>query len=602
MRVSKLYRKFWSSLVVILLLNGVVIAQTYPGGNRSSTDKTNDYFMQSQKLNRVMQMIYYQYVDTVNIGKILEKGIVEMLTTLDPHSAYIPVKDVQRSNEPLQGNFEGIGISFQVIKDTITVIQPIKGGPSEKIGIQTGDKIVFIGDTVATGKHCTNDWVAYKLRGAKGTKVIVKIKRANIPDLLAFTIIRDKIPIYSIESYFMIDKETGYLQLDRFSQTTVEEFETAIRKLKSEGMKNLIFDLRGNSGGFLHAAVELADQFLSDEKLVVYTQNNQDKNRVDYNTKEEGIFEKGKLVVLIDEYSASASEIVSGAVQDWDRGIIIGRRSFGKGLVQSQFPLQDGSLVRLTTSRYYIPSGRCIQKPYEGVEDYSRDLINRYNSGQLTHADSVHFPDSLKFYTNNKRVVYGGGGIMPDIFVPMDTTRMTNFYWKLYRNNIFNRFALEYADREKQNILQKYPDFEVFAEKFKFTPATWEEFYEFAKKEGVTDSITFDFKAYLNAFIKENGDSLNKVIVSYDTLKDTDKLQQWLTDFIGKSIQKTENESQNFDNQLHIERQIKTLLARNLYDNRKAAKIWLQTDDTYQKAIEVIHNDALFKKMKIQNN
>ena len=384
----------------------------------------NTYNLQVQKMNQLLQLVRFLYVDSVNFDKIVEKGTVEILKELDPHSSYIPKQEVTRTNEPLQGNFEGIGVSFQIIKDTLVVIQPIKGGPSEQVGILAGDKIVQIDDSVSTGKICTNAWVFTKLRGKKGTKVSVKIKRGNSPDLLAFTITRDKIPIHSIEAYFMIDQETGYLKLERFSQTSMDEFKSAMRELKAAGMKNLVFDLRGNSGGYLHTAVELSNQFLTKDKLVVYTQtNNQNyQNNVikNYNTSGGGLFEKGKLVVLIDEYSASASEIVSGAIQDWDRGIIVGRRSFGKGLVQIPSTLPDSSVVRLTTSRYYIPSGRCIQKPYEGVEDYSRDAIKRYNAGELTHADSIHFPDSLRYFTAGKRTVYGGGGIMPDVFVPID--------------------------------------------------------------------------------------------------------------------------------------------------------------------------------------
>ena len=557
------------------------------------------YVLQTQKINRLLQSIRHLYVDTVDFDKIVEKGTVEMLKELDPHSTYIPKREVTRTNEPLQGNFEGIGVSFQIIKDTITVIQPVKGGPSEQVGIIAGDKIVQIDDSLATGKIATNAWVFSKLRGKKGTKVVLKIKRGNNPDLLTFTITRDKIPIHSIEAYFMIDKETAYLKLERFSQTTMDEFIKAMTELKVAGMKNLIFDLRGNTGGFLNTAVDLADQFLPKDRLVVYTQNNQNKNRQTYSTSKNGIFEKGKLVILIDEYSASASEIVSGAVQDWDRGIIVGRRSFGKGLVQTMSMLPDSSQIRLTTSRYYIPSGRCIQKPYEGVEDYSRDVIKRYNSGELTCADSVHFPDSLKYYTAGKRIVYGGGGIMPDVFVPMDTARVSEYYWKLFRSNIFNQFVMSYMEQQKSNLLKNYPTFDSFNENFKIDRKLLNEFYDFARKENVIDSFSFDFKSYLNGFIAANKDTLNKIFVSYQDINNNADFQEMLMKYIDNEIERREKINQSFDTEAYIERQLKTLIARNLYDPNKSAKIWLSMDETYKRALEIINDNNLFKKMKI---
>ena len=563
----------------------------------------NTYNLQVQKMNRLLQMVRFLYVDSVDFDKIVEKGTVEILKELDPHSSYIPKQDVTRTNEPLQGNFEGIGVSFQIIKDTLVVVQPIKGGPSEQVGIVAGDKIVQIDDSVATGKICTNAWVFTKLRGKKGTKVSVKIKRGNSPDLLAFTITRDKIPIHSIEAYFMIDKEIGYLKLERFSQTSIDEFRSAIRELKAAGMKNLIFDLRGNSGGYLNSAIALSNEFLTKDKLVVYTQtNNQNyQNNViqKHNTSGGGLFEEGKLVVLIDEYSASASEIVSGAVQDWDRGIIVGRRSFGKGLVQMPTTLPDSSVVRLTTSRYYIPSGRCIQKPYEGVEDYSRDAIKRYNAGELTHADSIHFPDSLKYYTAGKRTVYGGGGIMPDVFVPMDTVRVSDFYWKLFRNNMFNQFVMTYTGQQRKALLKQYPTFDSFNENFKIDENLRNDFLAYARQENVIDSTEFDFKSYLNGFIVENKDTLNKLFTSLEQFSDDSDFQQMLSEYIKEQIAKKKRTDESFDTQAHIDRQLKTLIARNLYDANKSTKIWLEMDETYNRAIEIINDNSLFKKLKI---
>jgi carboxyl-terminal processing protease len=581
---------FIFSVGLLLFISNIRYAQ-------AQRNLEDSYTLQTQKMSRLLQTIRYFYVDTVDFGKIVEKGTIEMLKELDPHSTYIPKQEVTRTNEPLQGNFEGIGVSFQIIKDTIVVIQPIKGGPSEQVGIIAGDKIVQIDDSLATGKICTNAWVYSKLRGKKGTKVVVKIKRGS--NMLAFTIIRDKIPINSIEAYFMINKEIGYLKLERFSQTTMDEFTTAMTELKNAGMKNLIFDLRGNTGGFLNTAIDLADEFLPKDKLVVYTQNNQTKNKQTYNTHKDGLFEKGKLIVLIDEYSASASEIVSGAIQDWDRGIIIGRRSFGKGLVQVPSMLPDSSIIRLTTSRYYIPSGRCIQKPYEGIEDYGRDAIKRYNTGELTHADSIHFPDSLKYYTAGNRIVYGGGGIMPDVFVAMDTGRVSDYYWKLFRNNIFNQFVFSYMETGKARLLKQYPTFDLFNDNFHVDQDLRNEFYAFAQKENVTDSTIFDFKGYLDAFLAQNKDTLNSIFASFDQVKNNDKLQQMLTQYINTEIEKQKKTNQNFDTNAQIERQLKTLISRNLYDSNKSTKIWIAMDETYKQAIEIMNDNSLFKKLKI---
>ncbi len=559
----------------------------------------DNYMLQQQKMDRFLQYLKFFYVDPVDFNKIVEKGTIEMLKKLDPHSIYIPKAEVTRTNEPLQGNFEGIGVQFQIMKDTIVVVQPVKGGPSEKVGIIAGDKIIQIDDSSAVGSICTNAWVYTKLRGAKGTKVVLHVKRGKEPKPLIFTIIRDKIPIHCIESYFMVDKEVGYIQLDRFSQTTKDEFEKALRELKIQGMKHLIFDLRGNSGGFLSAAIDIAEQFIKSNQLVVYTLNNQTQNKMTYNTKGKNNFDKGKLVIMIDEYSASASEIVSGAVQDWDRGIIVGRRSFGKGLVQSPVMFPDSSVIRLTTSRYYIPSGRSIQKPYEETEDYSKDLINRYNSGELTNADSIHFPDSLKYYTNNKRIVYGGGGIMPDIFIPMDTIKVSDYYWKLFRQNIFNQFVINYLEQEKQNLLKTYPDFETFYNSFEISPYLLEKFYHFAENEGVKDTVTFKFSDYLTGFVKTYTDSLNKVYTHPNELTENENLQQMLHSYIQQELDTYKKRQENFDTEKYIKRQIRTLIARSLYESNKSAKIWLEDDTTFLKAYEIIKDNSLFKKLKI---
>ena len=586
------YKKNLFTLSLCICMFLCIPTHTYAQSNE-------DYAVNQQKMSRFLQFLKYFYVDSVDFNSIVEKGTIEMLKELDPHSIYIPKQEVTRTNEPLQGNFEGIGIQFQIMKDTIVVVQPITGGPSEKVGIIAGDKIIHIDDSTAVGKICTNAWVYSKLRGTKGTKVKLLIKRGKEEKPLEFTIIRDKIPIYCIEAYFMIDKETGYIKLERFSQTTKEEFQKAISELKTQGMRHLIFDLRGNSGGFLNAAIDMVDEFIEPKRLVVYTQNNQTNNKITYETRHHGSFEKGKLVILIDEYSASASEIVSGAIQDWDRGIIVGRRSFGKGLVQTPTMLPDSSIIRLTTSRYYIPSGRCIQKPYEGIEDYNRDLINRYNSGELRHADSIHFPDSLKYYTQNKRVVYGGGGIMPDIFIPMDTIQVSDYYWKLFRQNIFNQFTMSYLENEKQTLLNKYPDFESLNQHFIVNDTLLRSFHEFAEKEGIKDTTIFELSSFLTAFTNKYKDTLNASYTSYEEFLIDNTLQKEFKKFVKEEMEKHQKRQANFDTEKYIKKQIKTLLARNLYDANKSTKIWLEDNTTYQKAIEIINNTTMFKKLNI---
>jgi len=391
----------------------------------------------------------------LDMPKLVDKAIVSTLKNLDPHSAYIPKKDVKRADEPLKGSFEGVGITFQLYHDTILVIAPVPGGPSDKVGIMAGDKIIKVNGKDAYGENITNQWVMKHLRGKKGTRVTVDIYRQGVKGLLDFTIIRDKIPLNSIDASFMLTKKTGYIKLNRFAKQSKEEFDKAIDSLKKEGLKNLIFDLRGNSGGYLGTAKNIADEFLSDGKLIVYTEGIHSP-RQDLDATNQGAFEKGKLIVLINEGSASASEIVSGAMQDWDRAILLGRRSFGKGLVERPFQLPDGSVVRLTVAHYYTPSGRCIQKPYnKGVDEYYKDFAERMKHGELIHPDSIHFPDSLKYKTSHGRTVYGGGGIMPDIFVPWDSTRYDAMYSTLIRKGVFNAFVNDYLDKNRKHLLKK---------------------------------------------------------------------------------------------------------------------------------------------------
>lgn len=436
------------------------------------------------KMERAMELILNEYVEGQDQDVLVETAIEGMLRQLDPHSVYIPAQDLKAVNEDLVGNFEGVGIQFEILEDTIVVVWPIPEGPSEKLGIQAGDKIVYIEEENVGGTGITNDGVIKRLRGPKGTKVKVRIMRNHSRDLLEYTITRDKIPLYSIDAAYMATPEIGYIRLSRFSAQSASEFRDHLRRLVDQGMKNLILDLRGNHGGYLNVAIELADEFLGNNKLVVYTEGLHSP-RHEHTATGRGGFEKGKLAVLIDDGSASASEIVSGAIQDLDRGLVIGRRSFGKGLVQRDFELPDGSALRLTIARYYTPAGRCIQKPYEdGREAYLDEKNQRYLRGELMHPDSVHFPDSLKYYTENKRVVYGGGGIMPDVFVPLDTSFNSNYFRDLLRQGIFNDFALAYVNAHRVELLQQYKTVTEFSQKFEIKPLM-HDFIAEAEEHGV---------------------------------------------------------------------------------------------------------------------
>lgn len=443
----------------------------------------NDDYM---KLLKAASLINDNYVDTINQTKLVENAIIGMLKELDPHSSYLTPKEVKEMNEPLQGNFEGIGVSFNILNDTIFIINAIPGGPSEKLGILAGDKIIKIDGIKVAGVGIKNQDVFSKLRGNKGTKVTVSILRKGEKQLLDFTIVRDKIPIYSIDASYMIAPQTGYIKINRFAQTTGKEFNTAMNKLASSGMANLIIDLTGNGGGYLEEAVRLAEYFLEQGKLIVFTRGEHSVKQ-EYKSMSPGQFSKGKLVILIDESSASASEILSGAIQDWDRGIIVGRRSFGKGLVQRPFMFNDGSMLKLTVAKYYTPSGRLIQKPYEnGIDDYEKDIINRYNKGEFVNKDSIHFPDSLKCYTLNlKRVIYGGGGIMPDYFVPIDTSDYSDYYRDILRKGLINKFVLNYIDQNRNSLKASYPTFEKFNTNFNAEDELFNNLLTFAEKEGL---------------------------------------------------------------------------------------------------------------------
>lgn len=425
-----------------------------------------------------------QYVDTVNIPKLTEKAIVEVLKNLDPHSTYVSKEDFKSANEQLEGNFEGVGVEFSILNDTLIIVSPVSGGPSEKVGIQAGDRVLAVDDKPIAGVGIKNEEVFKLLRGAKGTKVNLAIQRKGAKDILSFVVTRDRIPIYSVDAAYEVRPGVGYIKLSRFASTSMKEIRESIDKFSSTP-EALILDLRGNSGGILGISIQLSDQLLDENKIIVYTEGEHTPKLVEYSTKN-GFYKVGKLVVLIDEGSASASEIVSGAIQDWDRGILIGRRTFGKGLVQQQLPLGDGSYIRLTIARYHTPTGRVIQRPYESgkVDKYYEDFAKRYKNGEYYSKDSIHFPDSLIYHTlEKKRTVYGGGGIMPDIFVPYDTTSYTPYYGKLWRSGILNRFVISYVDNNRKDLLKEYPTFEKFDSKFEVSSVLLEQLVSFAEKE-----------------------------------------------------------------------------------------------------------------------
>ncbi len=439
----------------------------------------------SQKMALTIYALKNLYVDKIDENKVVENAIRSMVEKLDPHSAYMTADEMKEMNEPLQGGFDGIGISFNMFKDTLLIVEVIAGGPSEKVGLLPGDRIIRVDNVTISGVKMSNKDVMSKLKGPKGTPVTVSIKRNGYSDLLNFKIIRDKIPIYSIDASFMVDKKTGYVRISRFGATTSDEFKEALKDLKKKGMSQLIIDLESNGGGYLSAAIDLADEFLTKGRSIVYTQGLNSPKQENF-ASDRGDFETGKLIILIDEYSASASEILSGAVQDWDRGLIIGRRSFGKGLVQRPIPLPDGSMLKLTVAKYFTPSGRFIQKPYENAENYSRDLIDRYNRGEMSSADNIHFPDSLRTSTLlNKRSIFGGGGIMPDVFVPLDTTRYTSIHRILSNTGILNQFSLKYLDEHRSQLRALYPDVESFITKYNPDDSVVNALLEYAKSEKV---------------------------------------------------------------------------------------------------------------------
>jgi carboxyl-terminal processing protease len=456
------------------------------------------------KIDQILKLVQNRYVDTVDTEDLTDKTISQLLTQLDPYSAYIPAASYEEVNQPLEGNFEGIGIEFYKLNDTILVVSALSGGPSEQVGIRGGDKIVTVDSVPVAGQNLSNEDIIKKLRGKKGSKVQVGIKRNGQKELLSFTITRDRIPIYSVDIAYMVAPEVGYIKINKFSATTADEFRQAFAKLRSSSpIKGLVLDLRGNPGGYLDAAIRLADEFLPTGKLITYTEGRTQPRR-DFSSSSSGLFETGKLVVLIDEGSASASEIVSGAIQDWDRGEVIGRRSFGKGLVQEQFDLRDGSAVRLTVSRYYTPSGRSIQKPYEGGKS-SDDFLERLERGELFSADSIQQNDSLQFRTASGRLVFGGGGIMPDIFVPADSNKFSDYFNALNNTGTLIQFSYVYADQQRAQ-LERFKTAEAFVKGFQVDAALVQALMAYAKSEGIENKGD-DYKKDLNTirlYLKAN--------------------------------------------------------------------------------------------------
>lgn len=442
---------------------------------------------QLRKLQMVQMAVTELYVDTVNQGKLAEAAIRGMLNSLDPHSSYSDPKETKAINEPLQGNFEGIGVQFNMLEDTLVVIQTIRKGPSEKVGIVAGDRIVKVNDQIIAGVKMERDSIMRILRGPKGTVVKLGIIRRGVPDMIWFNVTRDKIPMNTLDAAYIIRPGVGYIHLDRFGATSGAEVKEAIEKLKGQGMKDLIFDLESNGGGYLGAAVEVANQFLNAGDLIVYTEGRATPKE-QLKAQGGGLFRKGKLIVLVDEFTASAAEIVSGAVQDYDRGTIVGRRTFGKGLVQRPIPLPDGSMIRLTVAHYYTPSGRCIQKPYTKgrKSEYEEDFENRFKHGELISIDSIRLDSTKVYHTLNKRrPVYGGGGIMPDVFVPLDTTTYTKYYMALRRGNYINDQSLRYIDRHRADLKAKYKDIKAFIKNYEVPAELTDTIVAVAGRKGV---------------------------------------------------------------------------------------------------------------------
>lgn len=521
---------------VLILLAGVQL-----GFIIQKPKKFKEFFDNIGKFEEVVRIVNKEYIEEPDNNELIDNAIIGMLEGLDPHSFYISKKEMEEVTEQMSGSFEGIGVEFQLLDDTLMVVAPIEGGPSEKLGILAGDRIIKIDDKVIAGVGFTNNDVVKHLRGKKGTKVKVSIKRPGTAKILEFVIERDKIPVFSVNYSYMVDNQTGYIKVSRFAETTFNEFRTHLLKLKDKGLKNLILDLRGNPGGYLQMAQLMADEFLANGKMIVYTKGRIPESNQKYeSTSTLSDFESGGLVVLIDHGSASASEIVSGAVQDWDRGIIIGTRSFGKGLVQTQKVLSDGSAVRIVISKYFTPSGRCIQKPYDkSSKEYNKDLLDRIESGELYDESKIKFPDSLKYKTAAGRTVYGGGGIYPDVFVPLDTVGRSEYLTDLYISGTMRTFSLKYVDQHPE-LKTQFADYKAFRQNFQMTDKLLKEYTTFAANEKVPfvekdfkiskDIISTDIKAFIGrALFQDDG--------FYPVLHERDKAFQKALQYMPKAVE-----------------------------------------------------------------
>jgi len=500
-----------------------------------------DVYDNSNKYARLLMYINSYYVDTANVSKLTEKAIIATLQNLDPHSTYISADEVKAANEPLEGNFEGIGVEFSILNDTLMIVSPISGGPSESVGIRSGDRIIAVDNEKIAGIGITNERIFKLLRGNKGTKVALTIVRKGVSKPMDFTVVRDKIPIFSVEAAYEVEPGLAYIRLGRFAINSLAEMEEAMAKF-SNPVTSMILDLRTNTGGVLKTAIDLCDQFLREGRLMVYNEGERWQKTLEIATNK-GFFEEGKLVILIDEHSASASEIVAGAVQDWDRGIVIGRRSFGKGLVQQMMPLPDGAQIRLTVARYHTPTGRVIQRPYNAgkVDAYYEDLYKRYDrkNGEIYTDNKIDFPDSLKYTTLvNNRTVYGGGGIMPDIFMPQDTSWYSDYYGKINRAGLLGQFVNQYMDKERDKLKKQYKTFAVFDDNFE-----------------ISDKLFNEFTAYVET----------------------------------QKVPRDENGIAISEN--HMRTQLKALIARTLWDTSEYFEIVnKRIDSVYLKAIDVINN------------
>jgi carboxyl-terminal processing protease len=551
-------RKLTTLFLVALLISCSGLSY----GQASQGSKTNP----SEKFLEIMSLVHNYYTDTVNEEKITEDAIQKALEDLDPHSSYIPAKDVKASEEKLVGNFDGIGISFQILKDTILVLEVIPSGPSEKVGLLAGDKIIKVNDTIVAGVKIANEGVIKKLRGPKDTKVNVSIMRGGEKALIDFTITRGKIPIFSVTASYMATPTVGYVKIERFAANTMQEFIEQVDKLRNQGMKDIIIDLQGNGGGYLYTVIDLCNQFLGDNQLIVYTQGVHSPFSPFYSNNR-GTFKEGRVVVMVDENSASASEILSGCLQDNDRALLVGRRTFGKGLVQKPFTLNDGSEIRLTTAHYYTPSGRCIQKPYgAGNKEYREDAKERYESGELFGTDTFKYADTVKYFTKNKRVEHGGGGVMPDFLVPYDTSQNSTLFNQLVRKGVENKFCLDYVENNRAKLLATYPTADEFFNHFETDKNVLAQYWAAA----VTDSV-----------LKINPGANPKTFDDYFSAVKNDTAMNFAKDFEKSKVL--------------IDARLKATIGRNLFDVGMFYRVINATiNNVYTEALKVITTPEKF--------